>query len=160
MELLWLIGQQNARLFERLRVDHIAMLFVPGSVIHLGHDCLQRLSIIRVAKIETDRIHPESCVTQLSQQTDRPGRSHVQFLLDQITNRLIERNQRIAQMIFATETQQGCSACRPKPAAAKQTVEFVEVQPRQPDAIPESVFDWRYAPVLDSTFVEGAAHDS
>src|SRR5271165_3064735 len=81
------------------RIEHIAMLLVPGSVVNLGDDRLDKFAARVETVVKTDRIHQKSAVTKMGEQPYRTRRPKAQTRSDQITHRLLERLSWIAQMV-------------------------------------------------------------
>jgi hypothetical protein len=61
------------------------MLLAPGCVVDLGDNTLKAITLVETV-VETDGIHREAEVPQMSQQPDRSSRAKSQVCLHEIAN--------------------------------------------------------------------------
>ncbi len=77
----------------------VTILFTPGGVVNLGHYGLHLLIGFIVAIIETNRIEAIAEVAQVSEHANGTGRPLPQSFVHKVSDGLLQRNSRIAQVI-------------------------------------------------------------
>lgn len=82
---------------------HITMVLAPGGIVDFNHNGFDRKIGSVVAVIKAGRIEAISEISQVGQQTNRPGRPVSEVPLNKIPHSGIHGHARIAKMIFAAK---------------------------------------------------------
>jgi hypothetical protein len=97
-------------------------------------------------------------VAQVAEHADRPFRPPARAGLNQIAHRLIERDLRVAEVIFASEPGDVGPVAGPERVKSKNLLELGEVQVDQEETVAELVLHRQKPAVPDEAFVDAAIH--
>jgi hypothetical protein len=137
----------------------IAVFLTPGGVVDLCHDRLYFLVTVVITVIKTDGIETITEISQVGEQSNRPGRSTAQSLLDQVTDRLIHRDLRVAQVVLTAEISEVNFLAGPKTLPGKKVGEFGQVEKHQEQPVPKTILDRMETAVTHMAFVNAAMLD-
>jgi len=105
--------------------EHVAVLFQPRRIMDFGHDGLHISAIPIVAKVEARGIKTNPKVSEMGKEAYWPLRAVSQAFLHKISNRPIQWETRIAQMISPTKIGKIYAITGPEPAVPEQCGEFL-----------------------------------
>jgi hypothetical protein len=108
--------------------EHVAVLFKPGRIMDFGHDALHISTIPIVAKVEARGIKTNAEVSEMGKEADWPLRALSQAFLHKISNRSIQWETRVAQMISPTKIGKIYAITGPEPAVPEQCGEFLQIK--------------------------------
>jgi len=143
----------------QILAQNVAVFLTPRGVVDLCHDGFHLLPARVITVIKTDGIEAIAEISQVGKQPNRSGGSIAQPLLDKVSDSLIDRDPRVAQVVLAAEISEVNPLARPKKLPGKHFGEFGQVEKHQEQAIPKTILDRLETAVTNMAFVNAAIHD-
>jgi len=139
--------------------QNVAVFLTPRGIVDLCHDGLHLPAALVITVIKTDGIEAIAEISQVGEQPNWSRRSIAQPFLDKVSDSLIDRDPRIAQVVLAAEISEVNPFARPKKLPGKHVGEFGQVEKHQEQPIPKTIVDRLETAVTNMAFVNAAMHD-
>jgi hypothetical protein len=108
--------------------EHVAVFLEPRCVVDFGYDGLHLSAVPAIAIVEAHGVETNAEVPKVGQEPYRPGGALPQALLHQISNRLVQGDTRVAQMISSAKIGQVYPINGPEPPSPEKRGEFLQIQ--------------------------------
>lgn len=137
----------------------IAVTFSPGRIADFSDNIFESIVVFVEAIVETDRVETEAKATQIRQNAYRPDGTCAFFVLDKVSDCLVQRFTRIAQVITTLESRHGRSLRRPEKALFENLIDLRQVEVHHIHGVVKCVLRRRAPQVPNSPVENGALHD-
>ena len=107
-------GLHAARVQVSAFVENVTVSFSPGSVVDFGHQGVEALAGAVETIVEAHRIEAMTKVPQMGKEPDGPVGAAPRFLQDEISDRSIQVDLGLAQMVAAVEPGQIAATVGPR----------------------------------------------
>jgi hypothetical protein len=107
---------------------HVAVLFQPRCIVYFGHNGLHSLAIPVVAKVEAHGIEANAKVSEMGKEAYWPLGARPKVCLHKVSNRSIQWESRVAQMISPAKIGEIYAIAGPEPVVLEQGGEFLQIK--------------------------------
>jgi hypothetical protein len=115
-------------MFILVLTEHVAVLFQPRRIVDLGHDGLHRLAIPVVAKVEAHGIEANTKIPKMGKEAYGPLGARTKACPHKVSNRSIQWEMRVAQMISPAKIGEIYPIAGPEPVVLEQGRQFLQIK--------------------------------